>query len=123
VCYENTGHAETVKITYDPARITYQTLLEKFFKFHNPTTLNRQGPDEGEQYRSAIFTADDTQIKAARSFIEKLQASDKYRGRTIVTVVSPAAADGQPAGFWPAEDYHQDYHMKHGGHCALPDDE
>ena len=122
VCEHNTGHAETVKIVYDPARITYETLLADFFKFHNPTTLNRQGPDVGNQYRSAIFATDDAQLKAANAYIAKLQATDKYKSRKIVTVVQPAAKDGQPGGFWKAEDYHQDYHMKHGGHCAMPEE-
>ncbi len=122
VCSEDTGHAEAVKVTYDPARISYETLLEKFFKFHNPTTLNRQGPDVGEQYRSAIFAADDAQLAAAKKYIETLQAGEKYKGRKIVTQVLPAAKQGEPGQFWEAEEYHQDYHLKHGGHCAMPEE-
>jgi len=122
VCYENTGHAEAVMVVFDPARITFQGLVEKFFKFHNPTTLNSQGPDVGTQYRSAIFAADAAQLDAAGKYIETLQASDKYKGRKIVTQVLPAAPAGQPGAFWEAEEYHQDYHLKHGGHCAMPEE-
>lgn len=122
VCYENTGHAEAVKITFDPARISYESLLEKFFKFHNPTTLNRQGPDVGEQYRSAIFAADAAQLEAAKKFVEAKQASEKYKGRKIVTQILAAPAQGTPGQFWDAEEYHQDYHVKNGGHCALPEE-
>lgn len=118
VCAGDTGHAETVKIVYDPARLTYQQLLEKFFRFHNPTQLNRQGPDHGTQYRSAIFAVGDTQAADARAFIQAQQATERFRGRTIVTQVAEAAKSGK---FYPAEEYHQDYHVKHGGHCALPE--
>lgn len=117
VCYEDTGHAETVEVTYDPSRVTYGELLKWFFKLHNPTTLNRQGPDIGEQYRSAIFATDQAQHDEARAYVEALQASDKYQGRRIVTEVKLVSEAGP---FWPAEEYHQDYHEKHGGTCALP---
>lgn len=116
VCSGNTGHAESVRVVYDPARVAYRDLLEWFFRLHNPTTLNRQGPDVGTQYRSAIFAADDRQLAEARAFVEALQQSDKYRNRRIVTQVEPATK------FWEAEEYHQDYHLKHGGSCALPED-
>lgn len=119
VCYESTGHAEAVMVTYDPARVTYAGLLEKFFKLHDPTTLNRQGPDVGDQYRSAIFAVDDDQAREAREFIAKLQASEKFKSRRIVTQISTVKDAGQ---FWPAEEYHQDYHETNGGECALPPD-
>lgn len=120
VCYTETGHAETVKVVFDPARVTYRQLVEKFFRFHDPTTLNRQGPDVGTQYRSAIFAADEEQLRTAREVLEATSALPKYKGRKIVTqVVGPKEA----GTFWEAEEYHQDYHAKHGGHCALPPDE
>ncbi len=117
VCEHNTGHAETVKIVFDPKAITYRQLLEKFFKYHDPTTLNRQGPDVGDQYRSAIFCIDDEQAKEATKFIEEQQKTDRFKSRKIVTQVEPVSKAGQ---FYEAEAYHQDYHEKHGGHCALP---
>lgn len=117
VCYENTGHAETVKVIYDPARVTYRELVEKFFKFHDPTTLNRQGPDVGEQYRSVVFVNDAEEESAVRGYIEELTQAGKYRGRPIVTQVVPVSEAGE---FWEAEEYHQDYHAKHGGSCPMP---
>ncbi len=121
VCYENTGHAETVMITFDPKTITYKELLAKFFRYHDPTQLNRQGPDHGEQYRSAIFASDAGQEEEAKAFIAEQQASNaKFKGRKIVTQVVGAQRAGK---FYAAEDYHQDYHAKHGGHCAMPEDE
>jgi len=117
ICYSNTGHAETVRIDFDPSKITYAQLLEKFFKFHDPSQLNRQGPDVGDQYRSAIFTTDETQAKAAEAFIESSQKSDRFKTRKIVTQVQTVAQAGK---FYAAEDYHQDYHVKNGGHCAMP---
>jgi len=122
VCSEETGHAEAVRVVFDPAKISYQALLEKFFKFHNPTTLNRQGPDEGTQYRSAIFAADDAQLSTAKKYVETLQSGEKYKGRKIVTQVLAAAKAGEPGQFWAAEEYHQDYHVKNGGHCAMPEE-
>lgn len=122
VCTDTTGHAEVVKILYDPAKITYRTLLEKFFKFHSPTQLNRQGPDIGTQYRSAIFAADQTQLDAAKSFIAEQAKADRFKGKTIVTKLELAAKPGEPGQFWEAEEYHQDYHLKNGGHCALPEE-
>ncbi|MEZ6234317.1 MAG: bifunctional methionine sulfoxide reductase B/A protein [Phycisphaerales bacterium] len=115
VCSGNTGHAESVRVAFDPARVSYPELLDWFFKFHNPTTLNRQGPDIGTQYRSAIFAASDEQLEQARAFIDEQQASERFRGRRIVTeVVAPGHE------FYEAEEYHQDYHLKHGGSCPLP---
>jgi peptide methionine sulfoxide reductase msrA/msrB len=119
VCTDGTGYAETVMITYDPKQITYHQLLVDFFKYHNPTTMNRQGPDVGTQYRSAIFTASDQQQKEAEAFIAEQAKTDRFKGKTIVTQVVPIAKAGP---FYPAEAYHQDYHEKHGGHCALPDE-
>lgn len=120
VCYTDTGHAEAVRVVYDPAKVTYRELLERFFKFHNPTQLNRQGPDIGTQYRSAIFTTSEDQARQARAFIEEQQKADRFKDRKIVTQVLAAESSG-PAQFWAAEDYHQDYHLKHGGSCAIPD--
>ncbi|MCP4247765.1 MAG: bifunctional methionine sulfoxide reductase B/A protein [bacterium] len=114
VCAGNTGHAESVRVTYDPGRVTYRQLLEWFFKFHDPTQLNRQGPDVGSQYRSAIFTANEKQLAEAKAYIEELGKSGKYDRRRIVTLVEQAGP------FFEAEEYHQDYHAKHGGSCALP---
>lgn len=113
VCAGNTGHAETVKVTFDPDRITYRQLVERFFRFHDPTTRNRQGPDVGTQYRSAIFTTGDDQERVAREVIAALVAADAFPGRSIVTEVLPAGP------FWRAEDYHQDYVARQGGGCSL----
>lgn len=118
VCEHGTGHAETVRVTFDPARVSYRDLLGWFFRFHDPTQLNRQGPDVGDQYRSAIFAADDEQLAEARAFVAEQQASERFSRRTIVTQIIPAAQAGP---FYPAEDYHQDYHVKHGGTCPLPE--
>ena len=123
VCYTDTGHTETVRVTYDPSRVEYKALLKQFFRFHDPTTLNRQGPDVGPQYRSAIFAADEAQLADAKAFIEEQGKREKYTKRKIVTQLALAAKDGEAAGFWVAEDYHQDYHEKHGGHCAIPNDD
>ncbi len=120
VCYENTGHAEAVEVSFDPARVSYADLLKWFFKVHNPTTLNRQGPDVGTQYRSAIFATDQKQLDEANAYIASLQSSEKYKNRRIVTQVALVSEAGP---FWPAEEYHQDYHEKHGGTCALPSDD
>ncbi len=102
----STGHAEAVRITYDPAKVSYETLLEVFFSVaHDPTELNRQGPDVGTQYRSAIFYANDTQARSARAYIDRL-THEKAFSRPIVTQVVALPT------FHLAEDYHQDY-MKH----------
>ncbi|MDX2146030.1 MAG: bifunctional methionine sulfoxide reductase B/A protein [Planctomycetota bacterium] len=118
VCYSDTGHAETVMVTFDPKRVSYRQLLEKFFAYHNPTTLNRQGPDVGTQYRSAIFTANEAQHKEALAFIAEQQQTPKFKDRKIVTQVTPVSEAGV---FYAAEEYHQDYHEKNGGHCAMPE--
>ncbi len=114
VCSGETGHAETVRVTYDSSRVSYQRLLELFFKIHDPTQLDRQGPDIGSQYRSAIFAAGENQLKQARDYVAQLQNTEKFRARKIVTVLEPAGR------FHEAEEYHQDYHAKHGGSCPLP---
>lgn len=106
VCSDRTGHAEVVEVTFDPARLSYATLVELFFKMHDPTTLNRQGPDVGTQYRSVIFYHSDDQKRIAEEELKKAAASGRYRA-AIVTSIEPA----QP--FWRAEDYHQRYFEKH----------
>ena len=103
----STGHAESVKVIYDPAIVSYEKLLEVFFTVaHNPTELNRQGPDVGTQYRSAIFTANAEQQKAATGFIAELTKGRKF-SRSIVTQVAPLKT------FYAAESYHQDYLPRH----------
>ena len=114
VCNDETGHAETVQVIYDPARVSYGELLKVFFLNHDPTTPNRQGPDFGSQYRSAVFAADAEQLTAAQKFVADLAATPRFAGRKIVTQI---VAPGQT--FWPAEEYHQDYHKKHGGSCRV----
>ena len=114
VCSGKTGHAESVRVRYDPQQISYQELLEYFFKIHNPTQGDRQGPDIGSQYRSMIFPTDQEQLEAAKQFIQDQQREGKWSNRTITTRVELAPK------FYEAEDYHQDYHLKHGGHCAIP---
>ena len=109
VCSGRTGHAETVEVTYDPSIISYPELLDIFWKIHDPTTLNRQGPDIGEQYRSVIFYYDSEQEKAARTSKEELQQSGMY-DRDIVTEIVPA----DKFKFNIAEDYHQQYLKKRG---------
>jgi peptide-methionine (S)-S-oxide reductase len=99
----DTGHAESVKITYDPSQITFGRLLQVFFEVgHDPTTLNRQGPDEGTQYRSVIFYTTDDQQRIARAYIDQLDQMKVFPHK-IVTDVTPLT------GFYPAESYHQDY--------------
>jgi peptide methionine sulfoxide reductase msrA/msrB len=115
VCAGNTGHAETVKVVYDPRRITYRQLLEAFFKMHDPTQLNRQGPDVGAQYRSGIWYVTEDQKRQAETYIAELTARKRFDGRKIVTQVEPAAE------FYPAEDYHQDYITNTGRQCHVRD--
>ncbi|MBP9750841.1 MAG: peptide-methionine (S)-S-oxide reductase MsrA [Candidatus Peribacteraceae bacterium] len=107
VCTDQTGHAEAVEVTYDPAQVTYETLLETFFANHNPTERNRQGPDVGSQYRSAVFVQSKEQRAAAEKAIEALTAERRF-ARPIATQVVDAAP------FYPAEDYHQQYLLKRG---------
>lgn len=110
VCTDQTGHAEVVMVDYDPAKVSYHKLLEKFFSMHNPTTLNRQGPDVGTQYRSAIFFMSPEQQKEALAYKKQLESEHKFKA-PIVTVVEPAKP------FFDAEEYHQDYFTKHGKVC------
>jgi peptide-methionine (S)-S-oxide reductase len=107
VCTDRTGHAEVVRVEFDSAEISYEQLLDVFFENHDPTTLNRQGPDWGSQYRSVVFYHSDEQRLAAEAAKVRLNASGKF-GRSIVTAVEPAAE------FYPAEDYHQQYLEKRG---------
>jgi peptide-methionine (S)-S-oxide reductase len=113
VCTGRTGHAEVVQVEYDPAQVDYAKLLEVFFTSHDPTTLNRQGPDHGTQYRSAIFTHDDAQKAEATALLDRLQHAGVFR-RPIVTEITPAGT------FWRAEEYHQQYVQKTGrGACHI----
>ena len=106
VCGKKTGHAEVVQLEYDPARVSYRTLLEVFFAIHDPTTPDRQGNDVGPQYRSAIFTHDEAQADEARAIIAELTA-ERVFDAPIVTEVAPLPI------FYPAEAYHQDYYRQH----------
>ena len=113
VCSGTTGHAEAVEVEYDPSKVTYEELLKVFWENHDPTTLNRQGPDVGTQYRSAVFFLTPEQEAAAKASKEKLQRNGKYK-RPIVTEINPASE------FYPAEDYHQQYLEKRGlAHCRI----
>ena len=106
VCSGTTDHAEAVRITYDPSKITYGQLLRVFFATHNPTTLNRQGADTGRQYRSAIFCEDEQQKRIAQAYIKQLTEAGAF-DQPIVTTLEPLS------GFYPAEAYHQDYAQQH----------
>ena len=113
VCTDRTGHAEVVEVTFDPSRLSYETLLDAFFALHDPTQVNRQGPDWGTQYRSVIFANNETQLAQAKEKIAELNASGSYR-KPIATQVLPASA------FWKAEEYHQKYLEKRGMvHCHI----
>jgi peptide-methionine (S)-S-oxide reductase len=107
VCSHTTGHAEVVQVTYDPERVSYEQLLETFWGKHDPTQLNRQGWDVGDQYRSVVFYEDDEQRLAAERSRAELDASGRYR-KPVVTVIEPAQT------FYVAEDYHQQYLEKRG---------
>jgi peptide-methionine (S)-S-oxide reductase len=111
VCTDRTGHAEVVELEFDPAKVSYETLLRAFFDLHDPTTPHRQGPDVGSQYRSAIFHHSAAQKAAAEKIIAELDR-EKFGGR-IVTQLAPAAT------FWRAEEYHQKYATKHPGSCGI----
>jgi peptide-methionine (S)-S-oxide reductase len=108
VCGNSTGHAEAVRLEFDPERVSYEELLAAFFGMHDPTQWNRQGPDFGSQYRSAVFFHDEGQEKAARAAIDQLTESGVFK-RRIVTLVEPAGP------WWRAEEYHQKYFEKHAG--------
>ncbi|MDE3074336.1 MAG: peptide-methionine (S)-S-oxide reductase MsrA [Chloroflexota bacterium] len=113
VCSGTTGHAETVRVEFDPAQASYRQLLDAFWENHDPTTPNRQGLDVGTQYRSAIFYLNDQQKREAEESKARLAASGRY-GRPIVTEITPASE------FWMAEDYHQQYFEKRGiSHCEI----
>ena len=105
VCSLNTGHAEAIEITFDPSKVSYDELLEVFWSIHDPTTLNRQGPDVGSQYRSAVFYINSEQEEKALKSKTKLEVSNRFR-RPIVTQIVPAS------DFWKAEEYHQQYNDK-----------
>jgi peptide-methionine (S)-S-oxide reductase len=114
VCTGRTGHAEVVQVEYDPAQVSYEQLLDVFFANHDPTQLNRQGPDVGTQYRSVVFYHDEAQAQAARAAKEALQACGRYR-RPVVTEIVPFS------NFFRAEEYHQRYLEKRGlASCAVP---
>ena len=104
VCTKTTGHAEAVELLFDRQQVTYEALARLFFEIHDPTQVNRQGPDIGDQYRSAVFYADEGQRRTAQKLIGLL----KQNGLRVATEVVPATT------FWPAEDYHQDYYQKTG---------
>jgi len=113
VCTDRTGHAEVVEVTFDNSRVSYDTLLDAFFAMHDPTQVNRQGPDWGSQYRSVVFAQNEEQMKQANAKIAELNASGAYR-KPIATKVEPAQT------FWKAEEYHQRYLEKRGMvHCHI----
>ena len=113
VCSHATGHAEVVQVEFDPAAVSYDQLLDVFWSNHNPTTLNRQGPDVGDQYRSVIFYHSPEQQAAAEKSKARLDAEGRFK-QPIVTLIQPAPT------FYPAEDYHQRYLEKRGlSHCAI----
>ena len=114
VCSGRTGHAEVVEVTYDPTKVSYEDLLKVFWTSHDPTTLNRQGPDRGTQYRSAIFYHSEAQRNAAVASRERWSASGRFSG-PIVTEITPAST------FYRAEEYHQRYLEKQGlASCHIP---
>jgi peptide-methionine (S)-S-oxide reductase len=113
VCTGTTGHAEVVQVRFDAQKVSYEALLALFFDMHNPTTLNRQGPDIGNQYRSVVFFHSAEQEKAAKHAIAEVDQSGRWP-QPVVTRVEPAVT------FWPAEEYHQRYLEKNGlGFCSI----
>ena len=117
VCTDTTGHAEVVQVSYDPAKVSYDRLLDVFFANHDPTTLNRQGPDYGSQYRSVVFAHSPDQEAKARARVEALENAKRFR-RPIVTAIEPFR------NFYRAEEYHQRYFEKNGlpsCHVKLPE--
>src|SRR5690242_11455340 len=113
VCTDETGHAEVVQVRFDPSKVSYDKLLDVFWSAHDPTTLNRQGPDIGTQYRSAIFFHSPEQERQARESKQKINASGKFH-RPVVTEITSAST------FYSAEDYHQKYLAKRGlSHCHI----
>jgi len=113
VCTGKSGHAEVVQVTYDPEKVTYEHLLDLFWSVHDPTQLNRQGPDIGTNYRSVIFYHDPDQGNLARRSKENLEISGTFRFGRIMTAIQPAVE------FYRAEEYHQHYYEKHGGSCRI----
>jgi len=112
VCGHDTGHAEAVEVAFDPLQISYDKLLKVFWECHDPTQLNRQGPDFGDQYRSVIFYHTEAQLRSAVASKVSLENSHTFRS-PIVTQIVPASF------FWEAEAYHQHYHQKNGGGCGF----
>jgi peptide-methionine (S)-S-oxide reductase len=112
VCTGRTGHAEAVEVEFDPAKTSFALLLQKFFSIHDPTQVDRQGPDIGSQYRTAIFTHSPEQAEEAKAAKAQLDQSGIFR-KPIATEIVPAGT------FWRAEEYHQRYDEKHGRHCAI----
>ena len=112
VCTDRTGHAEVCEVVFNPEAISYEELVRAFFSLHNPTQVNRQGPDVGRQYRSVIFTHDADQEEVAGRVLAEVEASDRF-SQPIATSIEPAAT------FWQAEDYHQQYLARRGGTCAI----
>jgi len=112
VCTDRTGHAEVCEVTYDPERISYESLVRAFFELHDPTQVNRQGPDVGGQYRSVVFCHDHDQEQAAANVKAEVETSGRFKS-PIATTIEPAAT------FWQAEDYHQQYLARRGGTCAI----
>jgi peptide-methionine (S)-S-oxide reductase len=112
VCSHDTGHAEAVEVVFDPLKTSYDALLKIFWECHDPTQINRQGPDFGEQYRSAIFYHNEDQRVAALASRSELESKHTLR-RAIATKIVPASV------FWVAEEYHQKYHQKNGGGCGF----
>lgn len=110
VCSDKTGHAEAVEVSFDPKQVSYEELLKLFWRVHDPTQVNRQGPDVGSQYRSAIFYTSAQQKKTAEASKDREQ---KKHARPIATKIVKASK------FWPAEEYHQDYYRKHGKVCGI----
>jgi peptide-methionine (S)-S-oxide reductase len=114
VCAKTTGHAEAVKVEFDPAIVSYEKLLELFWEIHDPTQVNRQGPDVGDQYRTAIFTTSGAQRELALASLKAEDASGRHT-RPIATKIEPFGV------WWKAEDYHQQYAEKNGGAaCHIP---
>lgn len=111
VCTGETGHTEVVEVVFDPSVISYEALTEAFFDLHDPTQIDRQGPDVGRQYRTVIFYHSDAQQKLAKAIKDRLDASGRY-GLPIATAIEPVKP------FWRAEEYHQQYLAKRGGQCG-----
>lgn len=112
VCTDRTGHVEVVEVVFDETQISYADLVRAFFELHDPTQVNRQGPDVGRQYRSVIFGHDDSQLATATEVRAELDGSGRF--------AAPIATDIEPAAvFWRAEDYHQQYLARRGGTCSI----